>query len=350
MLNNNNNDDDDPEENAPPVTALTNKQLKHLDKGLNDIGNVSRYTRTSAINKLAELSGSDRARILTALKSIGATEGNAPVYKSGTDADTAVSAFLKLPVKDMIKELEQLKKRTTVIPPAKSQRKSAPPPPPQQGDEGGEDVDMEELRRRLNQIDQKTALTKPAEGYRPHPHTSSGHEQAHEKHAPLENPPVDENYPNLRPPPTQYQTQSDNQNYQEGLDSTLDNMSDDNNDKGKQVPEELAKGVFETFYAKASEIGMGMATYAFFLPALFGLMLKGFTIDPDVWFNAIGAKFDPDTLDDQQLDEIEDHTNRMLEQQGSDQRISLVHSKKRRRRKRRHFEIAQELSLVEVEF
>lgn len=165
----------------------------------------------------------------------------------------------------------------------------------------------------------------------------------------LENPPVDENYPNLRPPPTQYQTQEDDQNFQQGLNSTLDDIDidmSDNNTKGKQVPEEVAKGVFQTFYEKASEIGMGMAMYALFLPALFSLMAEGFSIDPEDWFNAIGAKFDPETATDEQLDEIEDRANEMLQQRGSGHRVELVRS--RRRRRRRIVENITQLTQIEL--
>ena len=146
-------------------------------------------------------------------------------------------------------------------------------------------------------------------------------------------------YPNLRPPPQPSQDRiiKDDQNFQEGLNSTLDDIDidmSDNTSKGKQVPEEVAKGVFQTFYEKASEIGTGMAMYALFLPALFSLMAEGFSIDPEDWFNAIGAEFDPETATDEQLDEIEDRANEMLQQRGSGHRVELVRSTRRRRRRR----------------
>ena len=146
-------------------------------------------------------------------------------------------------------------------------------------------------------------------------------------------------YPNLRPPPQPSQDRiiKDDQNFQEGLNSTLDDIDidmSDNSSNGKQVPEEVAKGVFQTFYEKASEIGTGMAMYALFLPALFSLMAEGFSIDPEDWFNAIGAEFDPETATDEQLDEIEDRANEMLQQRGSGHRVELVRSTRRRRRRR----------------
>ena len=196
-----------------------------------------------------------------------------------------------------------------------------------------------EQLRLLKQVKQQPHAKDAYPNLRPPPSNNNNNNNNNNAAPPPQQQPAKDAYPNLRPPPQPSQDRiiKDDQNFQEGLNSTLDDIDidmSDNSSNGKQVPEEVAKGVFQTFYEKASEIGTGMAMYALFLPALFSLMAEGFSIDPEDWFNAIGAEFDPETATDEQLDEIEDRANEMLQQRGSGHRVELVRSTRRRRRRR----------------
>ena len=329
------------QQNVVKETPLTRHERANFFAGLNAIGQLSTDTRDAVMGVLIKQNPETRKGILSALTALYKGEGRGTVFNRAADANATVENLLKQSPNDIVKTIQGWKKRDEPRPVTQHRRRpgnnhDGPMPPPNNNN-------MEELEKRLDRLrnDMPVRTSQSPKPTAPSSHTARyGPDSAprpQQQKPPLENPPVDENYPNLRPPPTQYQTQEDDQNFQQGLNSTLDdidiNMSD-NSSKGKQVPEEIAKGVFQTFYEKASEIGMGMAMYALFLPALFSLMAEGFSIDPDAWFDAIGANFDPETATDDQLDEIEDRANEMLQQRGSGHRVELVRSTRRRRRRR----------------